>query len=353
MWAGYVVGALVVLRIVWGFIGPEHARFSSFIYPPGTVLRYLWDLLLGRAKRYLGHRPGGGAMVLLLLIRLLGTVGTGLELYAIEENAGPLAPFVSSASLPGQAQPAIEREGDEGYEGAEGAGRFWEEFHEVLANLMLILVVLHIAGVLLVERTGEAEVRVEAILHMIGILVTASPARRAGRVNASSRSRHSGSTSRTRTCGTISDTVPRARNSKGYPEEIVSRLHTESHLVSRIGWLRAAVLGANDGIVSTASLIVGVAAASPQPPMCSLPALPVWSLAPCPWRRANMFRSARNPTPSRPILRASAAELCKPTRVRARGTRADLRQARRRTGACAPGRRPIDGERRARRPCAG
>ena len=40
------------------------------------------------------------------------------------------------------------------------------------------------------------------------------------------------------------------------------RSHPETHLVSRIGWLRAAVLGANDGIVSTASLIVGVAAAS-------------------------------------------------------------------------------------------
>jgi len=40
------------------------------------------------------------------------------------------------------------------------------------------------------------------------------------------------------------------------------RLHPESHLVGRIGWLRAAVLGANDGIVSTASLIVGVAAAA-------------------------------------------------------------------------------------------
>jgi VIT1/CCC1 family predicted Fe2+/Mn2+ transporter len=39
------------------------------------------------------------------------------------------------------------------------------------------------------------------------------------------------------------------------------RLHTENHLVSRIGWLRAAVLGANDGIISTASLIVGVASA--------------------------------------------------------------------------------------------
>jgi cytochrome b len=143
VWAGYVVGALVVLRIVWGFIGPEHARFSSFIYPPGTVLRYLWDLLLGRGKRYLGHSPGGGAMVLVLLIGLLGTVGTGLVLYAIEENAGPLAALVSSGSPPGQA------EGEEVYEGAERSGELWEEFHEVLANLMLVLVVLHVAGVLL------------------------------------------------------------------------------------------------------------------------------------------------------------------------------------------------------------
>jgi VIT1/CCC1 family predicted Fe2+/Mn2+ transporter len=43
------------------------------------------------------------------------------------------------------------------------------------------------------------------------------------------------------------------------------RVHLESHLVSRIGWLRAAVLGANDGIVSTASLIVGVAVAAATP----------------------------------------------------------------------------------------
>ena len=43
------------------------------------------------------------------------------------------------------------------------------------------------------------------------------------------------------------------------------RAHRESHLVSRIGWLRASVLGANDGIVSTASLIIGVAAAAQSP----------------------------------------------------------------------------------------
>ena len=43
------------------------------------------------------------------------------------------------------------------------------------------------------------------------------------------------------------------------------RTHSEHHLVRRIGWLRAAVLGANDGIVSTASLIIGVAAAASRP----------------------------------------------------------------------------------------
>jgi hypothetical protein len=42
----------------------------------------------------------------------------------------------------------------------------------------------------------------------------------------------------------------------------MSRLHAENHLVSRIGWLRAAILGANDGIVSTASLHIGVASAT-------------------------------------------------------------------------------------------
>jgi len=50
------------------------------------------------------------------------------------------------------------------------------------------------------------------------------------------------------------------------PRMARSRRHTEHHKTSRVGWLRASVLGANDGIVSTASLIVGVAAAgSPEP----------------------------------------------------------------------------------------
>jgi vacuolar iron transporter family protein len=42
-------------------------------------------------------------------------------------------------------------------------------------------------------------------------------------------------------------------------------IHREAHLIERVGWLRAAVLGANDGIISTASLVVGVAAAATSP----------------------------------------------------------------------------------------
>ena len=72
----------------------------------------------------------------------------------------------------------------------------------------------------------------------------------------------------------------------------MSRLpgHTERHAVSRIGWLRAAVLGANDGIVSTASLIVGVAAASPDRPAIIVAGVAGLVAGRCLWPPASMCR---------------------------------------------------------------
>jgi hypothetical protein len=58
--AGYVVAALVTLRIVWGFVGPRHARFADFVRAPREVLAYFRDVLLLRAQRYIGHNPAGG-----------------------------------------------------------------------------------------------------------------------------------------------------------------------------------------------------------------------------------------------------------------------------------------------------
>lgn len=74
---GYAVLALVAARIVWGFIGTKHARFRDFVARPRTVLAYLRALREGHPRRYQGHNPAGGAMVLVLLALLLATAGTG------------------------------------------------------------------------------------------------------------------------------------------------------------------------------------------------------------------------------------------------------------------------------------
>lgn len=145
-WAGYVIGVVVLLRVAWGFVGPRHARFADFVYWPWRALSYLVALLLGRSRRFLGHSPAGGAMVLALLISLGGTVYTGLVIYG-QHGRGPLAAGAPALVTPAHAQ------GEEG-EHERRAGRNGEregglvrELHGVLANLTLALVVLHIVGV--------------------------------------------------------------------------------------------------------------------------------------------------------------------------------------------------------------
>jgi cytochrome b len=148
VWAGYTIGVLAVLRVAWGLIGPSHARFEDFIYRPDKVFSYLAQLLTFRAKRHLGHSPAGGAMVLTLLVGLAATVWSGLEVYAIEENAGPLAAIAADAERGPRVLRVNAVEDDEA--GPQGRdGKMWEEVHEVSANVMLVLVVLHIAGVML------------------------------------------------------------------------------------------------------------------------------------------------------------------------------------------------------------
>jgi cytochrome b len=135
--AGYIVGVLVLARIGWGFVGPRHARFSDFVTDPIAAIRYLWDLILARAKRYIGHSPAGGAMVTALLIFLAATVVTGLIRYT-GEGAGPLATlYAQTFATTTEQLPA--GEGDEG-DKTRGESAFGEA-HEVIANITLGLVI--------------------------------------------------------------------------------------------------------------------------------------------------------------------------------------------------------------------
>lgn len=110
---GYVIIALLGVRIVWGFIGTAHARFADFVYSPSRVIGYLADTARLRARRYLGHNPAGGAMVIALLLVLAATAGSG---FAMTTDAFHDAHWV-------------------------------EEVHEFMANAAILLVGLHIAGV--------------------------------------------------------------------------------------------------------------------------------------------------------------------------------------------------------------
>ncbi|MEP6826955.1 MAG: cytochrome b/b6 domain-containing protein [Aestuariivirga sp.] len=76
-WIGLAVAALVIARIVWGFVGKGNARFAGFIKGPITVTRYLVDIVRGSERRYIGHNPAGGAMIVALLLCILATAFTG------------------------------------------------------------------------------------------------------------------------------------------------------------------------------------------------------------------------------------------------------------------------------------
>jgi cytochrome b len=144
--AGYVVAALVAARLVWGFVGTKYARFSQFVRGPRAVVAYLRDMVAGRERRYLGHNPAGAAMIVALLLTLAGTAFTGWLL----ENPLRIAQL---PEMPRIVAPAFADEDEYGEygereEGGAGESEIVEELHEVLANLLLALIVLHVAGVI-------------------------------------------------------------------------------------------------------------------------------------------------------------------------------------------------------------
>lgn len=123
---GYGIAGLLVFRVIWGIVGSRHARFSDFVRSPSAVVSYLRDAVSFRGRRYLGHNPAGGAMILALIAAIGGTAATG---------------YMMTTDM------------------WWGVG--WvEEVHEILANGCLVLIALHVAGVIFASiEHGENLVR--------------------------------------------------------------------------------------------------------------------------------------------------------------------------------------------------
>lgn len=127
--AGYLALAIVGLRVLWGGLGSEYARFGQFVRGPRATWAYLAALRQGREPRYIGHNPLGAWMIVALLASVAGLALTGW-LYTTD--------------------------------------RFWgdatvELVHRALAWWLLLLVILHVGGVLFTGRR-QREPLVRAML---------------------------------------------------------------------------------------------------------------------------------------------------------------------------------------------
>lgn len=128
-YAGYIVLAVLVIRIGWGFKSRGAARFSSFWFSPRETARYLKSALKGEAEYHFSHNPAGAAMVYALLATLLASAILGMLAYSASQQLGPFGALVPDA---------------------------WEEelvaVHSWLGHFTAVLVVGHLAGVLWASR---------------------------------------------------------------------------------------------------------------------------------------------------------------------------------------------------------
>lgn len=122
---GYAVLALVLFRLIWGFVGSETARFSDFLRGPGAALEYFQALRRGETPHYFGHNPMGAWSIVALLSLLLIQAGTGLFANDDIMTEGPLYAWVS-----------------------KGTSDWLTTIHKLNFNLLLLVIAVHIAAVL-------------------------------------------------------------------------------------------------------------------------------------------------------------------------------------------------------------
>lgn len=175
-WIGYGVGALLLLRLLWGLIGSPEARFSAFPPSPGKAAAHVRQIIAGEKTPHRSHNPLGALMVYALWVTLAVVIGSGIAMAGFPGASTSPSEAASTALTRPQAdadEDAGER-GGYGVEEAEGdedeGDEVMEEVHETAANLLFVLAALHLVGVMFETRRSGW-----------GILMAMMPGRRSHR----------------------------------------------------------------------------------------------------------------------------------------------------------------------------
>jgi cytochrome b len=155
--AGYVALSLLALRLLWGFVGTEEARFSAFPPSPSGAMAHIRRIASGKVETHRSHNPLGALMVYTLWAALAVVIATGLAMEAdVFPGEGEEYAAVAPEAMPDAR--IILADWDEGeHDKGEGEGgeEAVEELHEVAANLVLILALLHVGGVVFEMARGD------------------------------------------------------------------------------------------------------------------------------------------------------------------------------------------------------
>jgi cytochrome b len=148
---GWVAMALLLMRLVWGVLGPVEARFSAFPPNPLAALRHLRELLAGDVQHYPSHNPAGSLMVYAFWVTLSVVIMTGLYLTG---GATPMQVAAEQAAVASGDWSALikQSDGESSDDGDKSLRHTVEEVHSVAANLLLFLAALHVAGVFVESR---------------------------------------------------------------------------------------------------------------------------------------------------------------------------------------------------------
>lgn len=147
---GWAVLTILALRALWGFVGPSEARFSAFPPDPRAAIGHLFDLLRGKPRDYPSHNPAGALMAYALWGLLVVVTVSGL---VMTDGRSPITIAEQQAAVAaGDWSVLVETEGRSHDEDDEKDGDIAEEIHEVAANLILFLALLHVIGVVVESR---------------------------------------------------------------------------------------------------------------------------------------------------------------------------------------------------------